>query len=150
MAIPASEIARFLESMGIDRCVAVDLHDGQIQVLATLFTPLTFVQGFFSPTIPVDNLESTLIGFNYIMKGNENLDLGNLTILSPDAAGVTRAKKFQQLLRTNGYPDTGLAMIVKYQDARTLRDEMYLVGKVASRDILIVDDMIDTAVRPGY
>ena len=72
---------------------------------------------------------------------------GNLTVVSPDAGGVTRAKKFQEMLK-NEFSDkqVGLAMIIKHREAPGKIADMYLVGSVADSDVVIVDDMIDTAV----
>ena len=63
--------------MGVDRVVAVDLHCGQIQ-------------GFFGPRVPVDNLDAGVIGVTYFAKK----DLHDPVVVSPDAGGVYRAKKF--------------------------------------------------------
>lgn len=70
-----------------------------------------------------------------------------LTVISPDAGGVTRAKKFQEMLKTE-YPERniGLAMIIKHRDAPGKIADMFLVGNVNDSDVIIVDDMIDTAV----
>lgn len=77
--ISAADVARLLEAMGVDRVVAVDLHCGQIQ-------------GFFGPRVPVDNLDAGIIGVSYFGA----LGLRNPVIVSPDAGGVYRAKKFRE------------------------------------------------------
>ena len=77
--ISAADVARLLESMGVDRVVAVDLHCGQIQ-------------GFFGPRVPVDNLDGGYVGVEYF--GQKTLV--NPVIVSPDAGGVYRAKKFRE------------------------------------------------------
>merc|ERR1712232_335059 len=77
--ISAADVARLLEAMGIDRVIAVDLHCGQIQ-------------GFFGPRVPVDNLDGGVVGLDYF--GSK--DLHNPVIVSPDAGGVYRAKKFKE------------------------------------------------------
>lgn len=77
--ISAADVALLLETMGIDRMMSVELHSGQIQ-------------GFFSPRIPVDNLEGQLIGIQYFL--NKGLPLEDFVIVSPNARGVSRAKKF--------------------------------------------------------
>ena len=77
--ISAADVARLLEAMGIDRVIAVDLHCGQIQ-------------GFFGPRVPVDNLDGGIVGIDHF--GSK--DLHNPVIVSPDAGGVYRAKKFKE------------------------------------------------------
>jgi len=127
--ISAADVARLLEAMGVDRVVAVDLHCGQIQ-------------GFFGPRVPVDNLDGGVVGINYF--GNK--DLHNPVIVSPDAGGVYRAKKFKEgLAHKFDMHDTGLAMIIKQRARAGAVDKMDLVGDVKDSDCIIVDDMIDTA-----
>ncbi|KAJ0410599.1 hypothetical protein ATCC90586_007432 [Pythium insidiosum] len=127
--ISAADVARLLEAMGVDRVIAVDLHCGQIQ-------------GFFGPRVPVDNLDGGLVGVSYF--GNH--ELVNPVIVSPDAGGVARAKKFREwLVSKHGLPNTGLAMIIKQRVKANEIDRMDLVGNVEGSDCIIVDDMIDTA-----
>ena len=127
--ISAADVARLLEAVGIDRVVAVDLHCGQIQ-------------GFFGPRVPVDNLDGGIVGINYF--GDK--DLHNPVIVSPDAGGVYRAKKFKEgLAHKFELTDIGLAMIIKQRGRAGTVDQMDLVGDVADSDCIIVDDMIDTA-----
>jgi len=125
--ISAADVARLLESMGVDRVIAVDLHCGQIQ-------------GFFGPHTPCDNLDGSLVALPYF----KELDLHNPVIVSPDAGGVYRAKRFRDSLNLLGV-DCGLAMIVKQRIAAGKVGQMDLVGDVDGRDCIIVDDMIDTA-----
>mmetsp|Transcript_8395 Transcript_8395/g.18405 ORF Transcript_8395/g.18405 Transcript_8395/m.18405 type:complete len:453 (-) Transcript_8395:101-1459(-) len=127
--ISAADVARLLEAMGIDRVIAVDLHCGQIQ-------------GFFGPRVPVDNLDGGIVGINYF--GDK--DLYNPVIVSPDAGGVYRAKKFKEgLSHKFDMDDVGLAMIIKQRARAGTVDKMDLVGDVKGCDCIIVDDMIDTA-----
>ena len=127
--ISAADVARLMESMGIDRVIAVDLHCGQIQ-------------GFFGPRVPVDNLDGGIVGLDYF--GCK--DLHNPVIVSPDAGGVYRAKKFKEgLEHKHDMQDLGLAMIVKQRARAGSVDQMDLVGDVKDCDCIIVDDMIDTA-----
>lgn len=127
--ISAADVARLLESMGVDRVIAVDLHCGQIQ-------------GFFGPRVPVDNLEGGIVGVDHF--GGK--DLHNPVIVSPDAGGVYRAKKFKELLAYKyGWEDIGIAMIIKQRARAGSVDQMDLVGDVQDCDCIIVDDMIDTA-----
>jgi len=127
--ISAADMARLLESMGVDRVVAVDLHCGQIQ-------------GFFSPHVPVDNLEGHLVGLDYFL--NLGLDPEKTKVVSPDAGGVYRAKQFREGLSWLGM-DTGLAMIIKQRLEANKVGTMDLVGDVDGYDVIMVDDMIDTA-----
>jgi len=78
--ISAADVALLLETMGVDRVIAIDLHCGQIQ-------------GFFGPRVPVDNLEANVAAVTYF-KNNKELKITRPVIVSPDAGGVTRAKKF--------------------------------------------------------
>ncbi|TYZ64573.1 hypothetical protein PybrP1_001484 [[Pythium] brassicae (nom. inval.)] len=127
--ISAADVARLLEAMGVDRVIAVDLHCGQIQ-------------GFFGPRVPVDNLDGGLVGVTYF--GNH--ELVNPVVVSPDAGGVARAKKFREwLVGKHGLQSTGLAMIIKQRVKANEIDRMDLVGNVEGSDCIIVDDMIDTA-----
>mmetsp|Transcript_25872 Transcript_25872/g.55870 ORF Transcript_25872/g.55870 Transcript_25872/m.55870 type:complete len:493 (-) Transcript_25872:286-1764(-) len=127
--ISAADCARLLESMGVDRVIAVDLHCGQIQ-------------GFFGPRVPVDNLEGGIVGIDHF--GGK--DLHNPVIVSPDAGGVYRAKKFKEgLAYKYGWEDIGIAMIIKQRARAGTVDQMDLVGDVKDCDCIIVDDMIDTA-----
>ena len=127
--ISSADIARLIEAMGVDRVIAVDLHCGQIQ-------------GFFGPRVPVDNLDGGIVGLDYF--GSK--DLHNPVVVSPDAGGVYRAKKFKEgLMHKYDMQDIGLAMIVKQRARAGLVDTMDLVGDVKSCDCILVDDMIDTA-----
>ena len=100
MPISAADVARLLEVMGIDRMVSVDLHCGQIQ-------------GFFSPRVPVDNLEGQITALNYFLQAG--LPLENYVIVSQDAGGVARAKKFQDMINYSSKHEKKceLAMIIK-------------------------------------
>ncbi|CAM9903502.1 unnamed protein product [Pylaiella littoralis] len=126
--ISAADVARLMEAMGVDRVVAVDLHCGQIQ-------------GFFGPRVPVDNLDGGVIGVSYF----GDTDLHNPVVVSPDAGGVYRAKKFREGLAHRFGLDAGLAMIIKQRAKANEVDRMDLVGSVEDSDVIIVDDMIDTA-----
>jgi len=127
--ISAADVARLIEAMGVDRVIAVDLHCGQIQ-------------GFFGPRVPVDNLDGGIVGLDYF--GSK--DLHNPVVVSPDAGGVYRAKKFKEgLMHKYDMQDIGLAMIVKQRARAGLVDTMDLVGDVKGCDCILVDDMIDTA-----
>lgn len=126
--ISAADVARLLEALGIDRVIAVDLHCGQIQ-------------GFFGPRVPVDNLDAGMVGVEYF--GEKGLY--NPVVVSPDAGGVYRAKKFRDGLNSSYKADADLAMIIKQRKGAGSIASMDLVGSVDDSDIIIVDDMIDTA-----
>ena len=125
--ISAADVAKLLETMGVDRVIACDLHCGQIQ-------------GFFGPRIPVDNLECSIVALNFFKK----VELVNPVIISPDAGGVYRAKKFQSFINS-GEKASGIGMIIKQRVEAGKIEKMDLVGSVNGCDCIIVDDIIDTA-----
>ena len=118
--ITAKLVADLLTSAGVDRVLALDLHAGQIQ-------------GFFN--IPVDHLFATPVIIDYLGKK----DLQNPVIVSPDAGGVERARAIAKRLKA------GLAIIDKRRDGPNVALFMHLIGAVRSKDVVIIDDMIDTA-----
>jgi len=123
--ISASDVAMLLEVAGVDRIVAVDLHCGQIQ-------------GFFH-NAPVDNLYASIVFVPYfVQKG-----LKKVVIVSPDAGGVDRAKKFQENMRRQGV-DTDLAIISKQRAQAGVVESMHLIGSVDGAAAIIVDDLCDT------
>ncbi|KAJ1436851.1 phosphoribosyltransferase-like protein [Ochromonadaceae sp. CCMP2298] len=126
--ISAADVARLLEAVGVDRVVSVDLHCGQIQ-------------GFFRPRVPVDNLEGFTVGVGYF----GDMDLVSPVIVSPDAGGVYRAKQFRDRLLRKHEMDCGLAMIIKQRAKTNAIERMDLVGSVDGCDVILVDDMVDTA-----
>lgn len=129
--ISAADVARLLESVGVDRVVAVDLHCGQIQ-------------GFFGPGTPCDNLDGSIVALTYFSSPDLNLIGSQTVVVSPDAGGVYRAKQFRQGLKAVGI-DAGLAMIIKQRERANQVTQMDLVGSVDGCDVIVVDDMIDTA-----
>ena len=118
--ISAKLVADLLEAAGIDRLLALDLHAGQIQ-------------GFFS--VPVDHLFAAPVIIDYLGKK----DLQDAVIVSPDAGGVERARAIAKRLKA------GLAIIDKRRDGPNVAVFMYLIGDVKDKDVVIIDDMIDTA-----
>ena len=124
--ISASDVAMFLERAGVDRVLSVDLHCGQIQ-------------GFFHK-IPVDNLFSTSIFAPYIAK----LCLDNLVIVAPDAGAVERVKKFREALIRYNCPSK-MAIIIKQRAQAGKISQVNLVGDVRDCNVVIVDDICDTA-----
>ena len=118
--ISARLVADLLEKSGADRVLAMDLHSPQIQ-------------GFFS--VPMDNLTSMPAMARYI----SGLKLDKLTIVSPDAGGVGRARVFARRMQA------GLAIIDKRRPAPNVAQVLHVIGDVQGRDVVIFDDMVDTA-----
>jgi ribose-phosphate pyrophosphokinase len=118
--ISARLIADLLEAAGAGRVLAMDLHSPQIQ-------------GFFS--VPMDNLMAAPVLVKYI----HSLGLKDLVIVSPDAGGVGRARWFAKRL------DADLAIIDKRRPAPNVAKVFNVIGEVKERDVIIVDDMVDTA-----
>jgi ribose-phosphate pyrophosphokinase len=118
--ISARLVADLLEKSGAGRVLAMDLHSPQIQ-------------GFFS--VPMDNLTSMPALSRHIA----SLDLDNLTIVSPDAGGVGRARVFARRMQA------GLAIIDKRRPAPNVAKILHVIGEVQGRDVVIFDDMVDTA-----
>ena len=123
--ISAADTAMLLEEAGLNHIVSIDLHCGQIQ-------------GFFR-NLASDNLSSSSVFSHYISKKN----LKNPVIISPDAGGVARAKKFRQCLAEDGITSK-MAVIIKERLEPGVVEKMSLVGDVAGSDVIIVDDIIDT------
>jgi ribose-phosphate pyrophosphokinase len=125
--ISASDIAMLFELAGVNNIICVDLHCGQIQ-------------GFFHEAT-VDNLYAAPIFVRYF---SEKPDLTNPVVVSPDAGGVERAKKFIEGLAWHGI-NAGLALIVKQRAEAGVIEKMNLVGDVTGCDVIIIDDICDTA-----
>jgi len=124
--ISAADIAMMLEEAGVNRVVTIDLHCGQIQ-------------GFFQ-NIPVDNLFASPLFTSYFARK----DLSNLVVVSPDAGGVERARKFiEDLSRYNVHAD--MALISKHREKAGVVASMNLIGDVTGADAIIIDDICDTA-----
>lgn len=117
--ITAKLVADLLTAAGVHRVVTMDLHAGQIQ-------------GFF--TTPVDHLYAAPVLLQYFQERM----LGEAVVVSPDAGGVERARAFAKRL------DTSLAFIDKRRTGPNEARVMHIVGEVEGRDVIIVDDMIDT------
>lgn len=120
--ISAKLVADMLTVAGAHRLITLDLHAGQIQ-------------GFFN--IPVDNLFATPVLLKYVKSNFQN---GNdLVIVSPDAGGVERARAFAKRL------GAGLAIIDKRRSAPNQAKAMAVIGDVVGKNVIILDDMADTA-----
>jgi ribose-phosphate pyrophosphokinase len=122
--ISASVVAQLIEAMGPHRMVTVDLHCGQIQ-------------GFFHKT-PVDNLYAEAEMLKYITE--KNIPPEELVIVSPDAGGVTRARRAADFIGAHG-----VVTIMKRRTHANQVDSMQMVGDVSGCVCLLIDDMIDTA-----
>ena len=118
--ISAKLIANLLTTAGVSRVITVDLHAGQIQ-------------GFFD--IPVDHLPGVPLLADYIR--SKNLD--ELIVVSPDLGGVTRARQLADRLHAP------IAIIEKRRPMPGVAEVMNLIGNVAGRTAVMIDDIVDTA-----
>jgi ribose-phosphate pyrophosphokinase len=118
--ITSKLVADLLSKAGADRILAMDLHAPQIQ-------------GFFN--IPVDHLFAAPV----IIKHLKSLEMEDLTIVSPDAGGVERARAYAKRL------GAALAIIDKRRFAANQTEVLHIIGEVEGRNVFIVDDIIDTA-----
>ena len=120
VAISAKLVADLLETSGSSRVLSLDLHAPQIQ-------------GYFN--IPVDHLYGAPVMVEYFQKRN----IGPLTVVSPDAGGVERARLFAKRM------DAPLAIVDKRRVDINVAEVMHLIGDVKGRAALVIDDIIDTA-----
>ena len=118
--IGAKLIAKLLETAGATRIITMDLHADQIQ-------------GFFEK--PVDHLYASTIFIPYI----QSLNLDGLTIASPDMGGSKRAYAYSRFLESN------VVVCYKQRKKANVIDHMELIGEVKGKNVVIVDDMVDTA-----
>ncbi len=119
VAIGAKLIANLLSTAGIDRIITMDLHADQIQ-------------GFFD--VPVDHLYASTVFVPYLKK----LNLENLVIASPDTGGAKRANAYAKFL------NCGLVLCYKQRSRANQVDSMTIIGDVNGKDVVLVDDIIDT------
>jgi ribose-phosphate pyrophosphokinase len=120
VAIGAKLVANMLMAAGVDRLMTMDLHADQIQ-------------GFFE--VPVDHLFASTIFLDELNKLNN----GNLIMAAPDAGGAKRANSYAKKL------DVGLAICHKQRKKANEVAEMTVIGDVAGKDVILIDDMCDTA-----
>jgi ribose-phosphate pyrophosphokinase len=118
--ISAKLVASLLERAGADRILSLDLHAAQIQ-------------GFFD--IPVDHLFAAPVMIEHF----RSVVLPNITVVSPDAGGVERARAFAKRL------NAPLAIIDKRREQANVAEVMNIIGDVRGRNCIMVDDLIDTA-----
>jgi len=112
--------ADLLSTAGVDRVITMDLHADQIQ-------------GFFN--VPVDHLFGSAIFAPYI----ENLKLDNLTVSAPDMGGSKRANAYSRHLQSE------MVLCYKLRKKPNVVEEMSIIGDVENKNVIIVDDMVDTA-----
>ncbi|HCO68194.1 MAG TPA: ribose-phosphate pyrophosphokinase, partial [Dysgonomonas sp.] len=120
VSIGAKLIADMLSAAGINRLITMDLHADQIQ-------------GFFD--VPVDHLYASAIFTKYI----NTLDKENLVIATPDVGGTKRASSYAKFF--------GIPMVICYKLRKKANEisEMHIIGDVNGMDVLLVDDIVDTA-----
>jgi len=118
--ISSKLVADLLTSAGAHRALVIDPHTAQLQ-------------GFFN--IPVDHLFASPVLVDYFKK----LNLPNLTVVSPDAGGVERARFFAKKM------DAALAIVDKRRVEMNVAEVMHVIGDVNGRTCLVIDDLIDTA-----
>lgn len=120
VSIGAKLVADLLSTAGIDRLITMDLHADQIQ-------------GFFN--VPVDHLYASSVLMPYV----QSLKLDNLVIASPDVGGAKRANNYAK------YFDCPLVLCHKQRAKANVVANMTIIGDVKDKDVVLVDDMIDTA-----
>jgi len=120
VSIGAKLVANLLSAAGVDRVMTLDLHADQIQ-------------GFFD--VPVDHLYASSIFVPYI----KSLNLDNMVIAAPDMGGTKRANAYSKFL------ETPLVICHKSRKKANVIDELTVIGDVEGKNVVILDDMIDTA-----
>lgn len=120
VAIAAKLHANLISAAGATRIMTCDLHADQIQ-------------GFFD--IPVDHLDGAYIFVPYL----KSLGLQNIMFASPDVGGIKRARSFAKFF------DAELAVCDKYRKEANKIESMRLIGEVEGKDVVLVDDLVDTA-----
>lgn len=120
VAIAAKLHANLISAAGATRIMACDLHADQIQ-------------GFFD--IPVDHLDGSYIFVPYL----KSLGLSDIMFASPDVGGIKRARSFAKFF------DADLAVCDKHRKEANKVDSMRLIGEVDGKDVILVDDLVDTA-----
>lgn len=120
VSIAAKLVANMLTTAGIDRVLTMDLHAAQIQ-------------GFFD--VPVDHLYGSAVFIDHFRE----MDLDNLVVVAPDVGGIKMARAYAKRLNAD------LALIDKRRPSQNVAEVMHIIGDVEGMDVLLLDDMIDTA-----
>ena len=120
VAIASKLVANLLATAGVTRIMTMDLHAPQIQ-------------GFFD--VPVDHLDASSIFVPYI----KSLNLPNLIMCAPDMGGVHRSRSYAQFFSAD------MVIIDKHRKRANEIEGMQLIGDVAGKDVVLVDDIVDTA-----
>ncbi|NLZ94858.1 MAG: ribose-phosphate pyrophosphokinase [Bacteroidales bacterium] len=120
VAIGAKLIANILNTAGIDRLITMDLHADQIQ-------------GFFD--VPVDHLYASGVFVDYML----NLNLENLVLATPDVGGTKRASAYAKFL------EVPMVICYKIRKKANVISDMQVLGDVKGMDVILVDDIVDTA-----
>ncbi len=126
VAIGAKLAANLLRAAGADRVMTCDLHADQIQ-------------GFFD--IPVDHVYASKVFIPYI----QSKHIPDLAIAAPDVGGAKRANAYAKALSANNNEDCGVILCHKTRERANVVAEIKAIGEVEGKNIIIVDDMIDTA-----
>ena len=119
-AIGAKLVANLLSAAGVDRVMTMDLHADQLQ-------------GFFD--VPVDHLYASSLFVPYL----KSLELENLTIAAPDMGGTKRANAYSRFMNTD------MVIGYKLRKKANVVEDIKVIGELGDKDVVIVDDMIDTA-----
>ncbi|MEY4927196.1 MAG: hypothetical protein RI894_1632 [Bacteroidota bacterium] len=121
VAIAAKVVANMLEASGVNRIMTMDFHSDQIQ-------------GFFD--IPVDHIKGEAVFIPYLER---TLDINNVTFASPDVGGVKRARIYSKYFKTD------LVICDKHRVKANEVASMTVIGDVTGKDVVLVDDLVDTA-----
>jgi ribose-phosphate pyrophosphokinase len=121
VSLGAKLVANLLTAAGASRLITMDLHAGQIQ-------------GFFD--IPVDHLDASAVFLPFV---RQHLPTDQLTICAPDMGGVSRARIYAKFLKAE------IAVIDKHRERANQVASMQVIGEVEGKDVILVDDLVDTA-----
>ena len=119
-AIGAKLVANLLTAAGVDRVMTMDLHADQLQ-------------GFFD--VPVDHLYASSLFVPYL----KSLELKNVSVAAPDMGGTKRANAYSRFMKTE------MVICYKVRKKANVVEDIKVIGKIKGKDVIIVDDMIDTA-----
>jgi len=135
--IAAADVARMLETVGVDKVMCLDLHNDSLR-------------GFFSPDVPVEHLLPGPVAAAYFHEeleneSQENAKFPDVTVVAAHEGHVYRAKEFRKVLQKLSGKDIGLAFISKVRQFPGQKNyEPYLVGDVSGQTCIVIDDIINT------